>query len=137
MTHDVGHPEQLPAWRLFCWNWLVLGLMAATLFLAMALGGFSLVSASLVKPVLVVGAYLGYAHYKSYWAHKRDSRVVFILGSTGQVLLVSVLMTPMTYIAAATNLPMPITRSVSTGWAISISSIATTRCWSSPYSPIR
>jgi hypothetical protein len=106
MTHDVGHPEQLPAWRLFCWNWLVLGLMAATLFLAMALGGFSLVPASLVKPVLVVGAYLGYAHYKSYWAHKRDSRVVFILGSTGQVLLVSILMTPMTYIAAATNFPM-------------------------------
>ena len=106
MTHDVGRPEELPAWRLFCWNWLMFGPMTATLLLSMAIGGFSLVLASVLKPVLVVGAYLGYAHYKSHWSRERDPRVVFILGSTGQILLVGVLMTPMTYIAAATNLPM-------------------------------
>lgn len=39
-------------------------------------------------------------------AVKRDPRVIFILGSTGQIILIPVLMTPMTYVAASANFPL-------------------------------
>jgi len=80
--------------------------MALTLVLALALTGFSLTPTSFPLPIGMAAAYIGYAYYLVYRAHKRDPRVIFILGSTGQILLIPVLMTPMTYIAAAANLPL-------------------------------
>ncbi len=103
MSQDL---DERVAWRLFTFNWVPLGLMALALALAMALTGFSLELASLPLPFGMAAAYVGYAYYKAHWAAKPDPRVVFILGSTGQVLLIPVLMTPMTYVAAAANLPL-------------------------------
>lgn len=103
MSQD--HDERV-AWHLFTYNWVPLGLMALTLVLAMALTGFSIKLTSMPLPVGMAAAYVGYAYHKAYWAAKSDPRVIFILGSTGQILLIPVLMTPMTYIAAAANLPL-------------------------------
>ena len=98
--------EELAAWRLFCCNWAVLGLMAAAFVLGMTITGFSISAASALKPVAIIGPYLGAAYYNYYRPLKRDPKIVFILGSTGQVLLIPVLMTPLTYVAASANLPM-------------------------------
>jgi membrane-associated phospholipid phosphatase len=102
----AGGPEEQAAWRLFGCNWMMLGLMAGALATGLALAGFTIAPASALKPAAVIGAYLGYTYYSCRWQKKRDPRVAFILGSTGQLLLIPVLMTPLTYVAAAANLPL-------------------------------
>jgi hypothetical protein len=102
----MSQSEEQAAWRLFYCNWAMLGLMTAVLALGIALTSFSIAPASTLKPVAILGAYIGYTYYKFYWSHTRDPMVIFILGSTGQLLLIPFLMVPMTYIAASANLPM-------------------------------
>lgn len=102
----ANRAEESAAWRLFCYNWVMLGLMAAALAAGMAIAGFSIAPASAVKPFAVVAVYVGYTLYKYYRPQQGDLKVTFILGSTGQLLLIPVLMTPLTYIAASANLPM-------------------------------
>ncbi len=98
--------EELAGWRLFGCNWIMLSIMAIVLAAGMVLTGFSIAPASALKPVVIISAYAGYTLYKHRYAPNGDPRVTFILGSTGQLLLIPVLMTPLTYIAAAANLPM-------------------------------
>lgn len=98
--------EEQAAWRVFACIWAMLGLMAVALAAGLGLAGFTLAPASALKPTAVVGAYLGYTYYACRWQKKPDPRVAFILGATGQVLLIPVLMTPLTYVAASANLPM-------------------------------
>jgi hypothetical protein len=91
------------AWRIFSYNWLVVGLMACALAFAMASTGFSIEPTSTALPLAIIGAYTIGTYYK---ARTRDHRVVFILGSTGQLLAIPALMTPLTYVAASANFPL-------------------------------
>jgi hypothetical protein len=102
----MSRPEELAAWRLFRCNWVVIGLMAMALAAALALTGFSIAPESALKPAAIISAYIGYAYYSCYRRENSDPKVIFILGSTGQLLLIPALMTPLTYVAAAANLPM-------------------------------
>jgi len=102
----MGQPEALAAWRLYRCNWLVLGVMAAALIAGMALTGFSFAPASMAAPFAIAGPYVAYSFYNYRHPRKRDPLVFFILGSTGQILLIPIIMTPMTYVAASANLPM-------------------------------
>lgn len=102
----MTQPEEATAWRLFCWNWCLLGTMTATLLAALALTHFSIEPLSALTPITVIGAYASYAYYKFRIPQKRDPFVIFTLGSTGQMLLIPAVMTPLTYIAASANLPM-------------------------------
>jgi PAP2 superfamily len=94
------------AWQLFSYNWVVLGLMALALALTLPLTGFSLKLMSLMEPVGIAAIYSGTAYYNLFWRAQKNPTVIFILGSTGQILLIPILMTPMTYIAASANLPL-------------------------------
>ena len=94
------------AWQLFSYNWALLGLMALALALVMPLTGFSIKPMSLMEPVGIASVYSGVAYYNLYWRAKKNPTIIFILGSTGQILLIPILMTPMTYIAASADLPM-------------------------------
>jgi hypothetical protein len=102
----MSRPEDLAAWRLYCCNWLLLALMTATMIVALAVTGFSVEPVSTLTPIGVIGAYAGYTYYNFRHPQKRDPFVIFTLGSTGQMLLIPAVMTPMTYVAAAANLPM-------------------------------
>jgi membrane-associated phospholipid phosphatase len=94
------------AWRLFSYNWIPIGLMAVALALGLALTGFSIKPQSVLVPFGAVGLYAGVAYYNANTAHKRDPLVVFVLGSMAQLVSITLLMTPLTYIAASANLPM-------------------------------
>jgi type III secretory pathway component EscS len=100
----MSQAEASVAWRLFSYNWVMIGLMGLALTTALPLTGFSLKATSLIWPFCVCSAYISVAYYKAR-QKPSDLRVVFILGSTGQILLIPVLMTPLTYIAASADLP--------------------------------
>ena len=97
--------EAQAAWRLFGLNWIPIALMALTLALCLALTGFSIKPGSLLLPIAAVALMGGVAH--AYLrVRRRDTVVPFVLNSTMQLILISVLMPPLTYIAAAAGLPM-------------------------------
>lgn len=99
-------PDASVAWRLFCFTWLPLGFMAVLLAAGMAASGFSIGPAGILVTLAFGAVYGGLAWYNAHSPHRRDPKIVFALGATAQVVLVTMVMTPMTYIAAAANLPM-------------------------------
>jgi PAP2 superfamily len=80
--------------------------MAAALALGLALTGFSIQPASMLVPLGAAAIYVGAAYYNACVPHRRDPMVVFVLGSTAQLVLITLIMTPMTYMVAAAGLPM-------------------------------
>ena len=78
----MSQAEASVAWRLFSYNWVMIGLMGLALTTALPLTGFSLKATSLIWPFCVCSAYISVAYYKAR-QKPSDLRVVFILGSTG------------------------------------------------------
>jgi hypothetical protein len=99
-------PEEAAAWRLFVFNWRVLGLMTATLVAALAVTPFWIEPVSMLLPIAVIGGYAGYTYYHLRYSQQRDPFVIFTLGTTSQMLLIPAVMTPLTYIVASTDLPL-------------------------------
>jgi membrane-associated phospholipid phosphatase len=102
----LNQTEEAAARRLYRCNWVMLSIMAASLAIGTVMTGFSIAPASALTPIAIVSAYLGYTLYRYYRPGTSDPKITFILGATGQLLIIPVLMTPLTYIAAAANLPM-------------------------------
>ena len=100
-------PEDIDAaWRFFLLNWIVVGAMGAALALGLVVTDFSIDLSGLAIAVGYVGLYSGFAHANARSPVRRDPQVMFVLGGTAQLVLITVVMTPMTYVAASTNLPM-------------------------------
>ena len=53
-----------------------------------------------------VAIYAGFAYANARSPVRRDPQVMFVLGSTAQIVLVTVVMSPLTYVAAAANFPL-------------------------------
>ncbi|PWT92146.1 MAG: hypothetical protein C5B56_02720, partial [Proteobacteria bacterium] len=94
------------AWRLFRLNWIPLALMAAALALGVAFSRFSIEWSGLVFSLAFVAVYAGFAHANARSLSRRDAQVMFVLGGTAQVVLVTVVMAPLTYLAAAMCFPL-------------------------------
>jgi hypothetical protein len=91
------------AWRSFQRNWIVLGAMGAVFAYSFTLGGFSVEWPGLMGSLAFVAVYAGFAQANAWSSRRRDPQVMFVLGSTAQIVLVTVLMAPLTYVAAAAN----------------------------------
>ena len=94
------------AWRFLLFNWIVVGTMAATLVLGVAVTNFSIELTGVLVAIGYVGVYAGFAHANARAPKRRDPQVMFVLGATAQIVLTTAVMAPMTYVAAATNFPM-------------------------------
>lgn len=101
----MTNQEAQAAWRLFTLNWLPLGLMALTLVLCLVLTDFALKVEGLLPPFGAAALLAGTAYVNAF-ARPHAPLVSFALGSTAQIILITALMLPLTYIAAAAGLPM-------------------------------
>jgi membrane-associated phospholipid phosphatase len=99
--HDVAE-----GWRRFQRNWIPIGLMSAVLALCLAVTEFSIELSGLAFSLGFVAVYGGFAYANAYSKTRRDPQVIFVLGSIAQIVLVTVVMSPLTYVAAAANLPL-------------------------------
>ncbi len=100
-------PDEIEAaWRFFLFNWIVVGALALTLALSVLLTDFSIAPVGLWIAIGYVGIYAGFAHANARSPARRDPQVMFVLGSTAQIVLTTAVLAPMTYIAAAMNFPM-------------------------------
>jgi hypothetical protein len=93
-------------WQLYGLNWIVLAAMGAALAISIAATDFSLTFGGAAITCGFVAAYAGFAWYNAKAANRRDPQVVFVLGATSQTVLTTALITPLTYVAAAANLPL-------------------------------
>ena len=65
---------------------------------------------------------------------RRDPQVMFVLGGTAQIVLITAVMTPLTYVAASANLPMQdanllaIDRALGFDWAPMCATSTIIRC---------
>jgi len=94
------------AWRFLLANWIVIGVMGAALGLGILVTNFSIEQSGLMVAVGYVGIYGGFAHANAHSRVRRDPQVMFVLGGTAQIVLITAVMAPLTYVAAAINLPM-------------------------------
>ena len=99
-------PDVEAAWRFLLVNWIFVGAMGAVLALSLAFTNFSLELTGLAISVAYVGLYAGFAHANAVSPKRRDPQVMFVLGGTAQIVLITAVMTPLTYVAASANLPM-------------------------------
>ena len=100
-------PEEVDAaWRFLLVNWIGIGALGAMLACGVALTDFSIDLTGLAIAVGYVGLYAGFAHANARSPSRRDPQVMFVLGGTAQIVLITAVMTPLTYVAAATDFPM-------------------------------
>src|SRR6202140_1345068 len=99
-------PDVDAAWRFLLVNWIFVGGMGIVLALSLAFTSFSLELTGLAIAVGYVGLYAGFAHANAWSPKRRDPQVMFVLGATAQIVLITAVMTPLTYVAASANLPM-------------------------------
>ncbi len=106
-TSTAATPDEIEAaWRFFLFNWILVGALALTLAFSLLVSDFSIAPFGLLIAVGYVGIYAGFAHANAHSPTRRDPQVMFVLGSTAQIVLITAIMAPMTYVAAATNFPM-------------------------------
>ncbi len=107
MTRSDVKPQDVEsAWRLFLLNWVLLGLMSAALALGVTLTGFSIDLPGLLVSIGFVAIYAGFAHANARSPKRRDPQVMFVLGATAQIVLVTAVMSPLTYVVATANFPL-------------------------------
>jgi hypothetical protein len=100
-------PEEVDAaWRFFLVNWIGIGALGAVLAVSLLLSDFSIELAGLAIAICYVGLYAGFAHANARSPRRRDPQVMFVLGGTAQIVLLTAVMTPLTYVAASADLPM-------------------------------
>jgi PAP2 superfamily len=106
MENRVSAEEVEDAWWLLKLNWAVLAAMAAALAIAIAGTRFSIELADILFSAGFVAVYAGFAHANARSPTRRDPQVMFALGATAQIVLITVIIAPLTYIAAAANFPL-------------------------------
>ena len=94
------------AWRLFEANWIPLAATGLALAFVLTATDFSLTPGSEAVSFGFVVVYAAFAYYNALAPRRCEPWVVFALGSMAQVVMATVIMTPMTYAAAALNLPL-------------------------------
>jgi hypothetical protein len=99
--------EATLAWRTFNFNWLPVALLGALLFCTTACTNFSL------EPIafgvtIAVGLLLALIAYASVLIQSKlaDPKLVFWFGATAQVIVVTAIVGPLSYVANALNWPL-------------------------------
>ena len=98
--------ETATAWRLLKLNWILVAVLALVLAVALAATDFWLKIQSATMPLAIAAVYGGMAYRNLATPRLRDTRIVFTLASTAQLVLIVALLTPLTYVAAAADLPL-------------------------------
>lgn len=104
---DNTHSFEVDAgWRLLLLNWIMIGGMGVALALGVMATDFSIGLSGLAIACGYVGLYAGFAHANACSPKRRDPQVIFVLAGIAQAVMITALMTPLTYIAASSNWPL-------------------------------
>jgi hypothetical protein len=102
----MQHQDAERAWFYFQVNWIPIALMAVTLSAGLTITNFRIGPVGLAVTLGFVAIYAGFAYANARSPVRRDPQVMLCLGSTAQIVLITALMTPLTYVAGAANFPL-------------------------------
>jgi PAP2 superfamily protein len=102
----MADKESLAAWRFFELNWLPIAGMCAVLAFCLAVTDFSIGLAGAGTVFSIAAIYTGFAYRSANATKPGRPTVVFMLGSIAQGVLITSVMAPLTYIAAAAAFPL-------------------------------
>src|SRR4051794_22291345 len=104
---DMNGWEARLAWRTFNFNWLAIAALGLALAVAIGRTDFSLelVAFGITCGVALTLATIAYAH-AFLKADAADPKLVFWVGPTAQVILITAIVGPLSYIANAFNWPL-------------------------------
>jgi hypothetical protein len=94
------------AWRLFLFNWIAIAVIGAVFAFSVVVAGFTIELSGLFFSLGFVAVYAGFAHANARSPERRDPQVMFALGGTAQIVMITVVLAPLTYVAAAANFPL-------------------------------
>src|SRR5262245_60995190 len=94
------------AWRLLKFNWALLAVLGVAFALAIGFSDFTVELPGLFLCIGFVAVYAAFAHANARSPTRRDPQVIFVLAGTAQIVLVTAIMAPLTYLAAALALPL-------------------------------
>jgi len=95
------------AWRLFNLNWLPIGMMGAVLLAAISLTNFSVepVAFGITVAIALSLALVAYRHHYAK-SDRADPKLMFMVGAVAQVILVTAIVGPLSYVVASFNWPL-------------------------------
>src|SRR5262245_58485070 len=102
----MADKESLAAWRFFELNWLPIAGMCAVLAFCLVVTDFSIGLAGAGTVFSIAAIYTGFAYRSANATKPGRPTVVFMLGSIAQGVLITSVMAPLTYIAAAAAFPL-------------------------------
>src|SRR3954468_14487201 len=99
-------PEDRLAWRIAGVNWRVIAAMGVVLGLGLAALGLSIELTGLAGVAGIASLYGACGWYHLYRKTKPDPKMVLMLTSIGQLILIVTFMGPLTYVGGALNFPL-------------------------------
>jgi PAP2 superfamily len=95
------------AWRLFNLNWLPIGMMGAVLLVTVGLTNFSLEPIAFGIPI-TIAVLLALVAYRHRYAKsdRADPKLVFMVGAVAQIILLTAIVGPLSYVVASFNWPL-------------------------------
>jgi uncharacterized membrane protein YiaA len=94
------------AWNLFRFNWLLIAIMSAILSIGVLLTDFHMAPSGYLIACLVAAPYGVFGYYNAVSPHRGNPRIAFFLTAIAQLILIVTVMTAISYIATAANLPL-------------------------------
>ena len=95
------------AWQLFHLNWLPILVMGGLLGLGVVITGLSLEPVAFgVTTAIALGLVAITYHHRFRRAERADPKLVFSLGTIGQVILICAIVGPLSYVAGASQWPL-------------------------------
>lgn len=99
-------PEAAIAWRVSELSWFLIAGMFVTLALCLMLTKFTIAPFGALVTIGLAAVYGGFAFYNATAANRGNATVVFMLGSVAQAILITGLMTPLSYVGQSAAFPL-------------------------------
>jgi PAP2 superfamily protein len=104
VSFDNG--EALAAWRLFLFNWRLLASLTGVLVAGLIATEFYVEPAGYLIAFGIAGLYWRFGRLNATSTARHNPRISYALIATAQMILALSVMTPLTYLAISTNLPL-------------------------------
>jgi hypothetical protein len=102
----VDEQEMAAAWKLLCFNWLIVSAASIAFGAALMLTNFRIQPLGYLATFVVVAAYGLFGYYNATSLHRRNPRIAVTLTALAQTISIIAVLTSLSYVAASANLPL-------------------------------
>ena len=102
----MNEPETIGAWKLLCFNWLLIAIASAAFGAGLMLTDFRVEPSGYVAVVMIAAVYGMFGYYNATSPQRQNPRIAFPLTALAQIIATIALLTSLSYIATSANFPL-------------------------------